>query len=256
MEGFFVLIVLIVIFSSLSSKNKKNQQQQRQKERERMRRATEDEAGAAEKPRRPESQPGAGEFWQPPETAQEAKTPPKSQEPPRAPAPKRAMTDAQRLERERAEEDLRRAREAAEKKLAEKKAKELAKEREREERRKERAQKRGKQQAAAEVQQVFREMEASPAFAAQAAFAAPFARAAAEGTDSLGGAARDTEGKCAPGHEHGGDLESLSHLRYDGTRPAAGRAASLRFSENEAVNGLVWSEILKRPEYTARGRRR
>ena len=184
------------------------------------------------------------------------KRPPKSQEPPRAPAPKRAMTDAQRLERERAEEDLRRAREAAEKKLAEKKAKELAKEREREERRKEREAKRGKQQAAAEVQQVFREMEASPAFAAQAAFAAPFARAAAEGTDSLGGAARDTEGKCAPGHEHGGDLESLSHLRYDGTRPAAGRAASLRFSENEAVNGLVWSEILKRPEYTARGRRR
>ena len=222
-----------------------------------MRRATEDEAGAAEKPRRPESQPGAGEFWQPPKTAQEAKTPPKAQEPPRAPAPKRAMTDAQRLERERAEEDLRRAREAAEKKLAEKKAREASKKQEKEERQRERAQKRGKQQAAAEVQQVFREAETfRPAFAAQAAFAAPFARAAAEGTDSLGGAAQDTEGKCAPGHEHGGDLKSLSHLRYDDIRPAAGRAASLRFSENEAVNGLVWSEILKRPEYTARGRRR
>ncbi len=75
------------------------------------------------------------------------------------------------------------------------------------------------------------------------------------------------EGECAPDHLHGGTAGSTLDLagRYDsafepafdqdsdgfltGDKPSrAGKRPSLVFAQNPAVNGIIWSEVLKRPQ--------
>ena len=227
MEGILMIIVLVFVFSVSQSANKAK----KRTEKERQKRAYE------EVRRQTQQAPAERFVYSSPESDTKEDL--------------RRKT-AQLVAEAQAEEDLRQARQRAKEKLEQKHAKEAQQSQQ------QKAHKQSKQVSfeealrAHDAEKKARAAQRAVQNAATAAFAS-----VPEGTDSLGGAKTDQEGKCAVDHNHGGNAAVAASLRFGGITGASTlqQSTRTRFSDNEVVNGIIWNEVLSGPVSRRAGRR-